>query len=79
MLLKLISEMRDQQHGVSLRIGRENRLEELANSTVLVSGYESQGSELAKLAVIGPTRMDYSGNIAAISAVATYLSRALGH
>lgn len=78
-LLRLISEMRDQQHGVSLRIGRENTIEELSNSTVLVSGYESQGSELAKLAVIGPTRMDYAGNIAAVSAVARYLSRALGH
>lgn len=77
-LLKLISEMQADEHGVSLRIGRENDIEGLNQTTVLVSGYENQGSEVAKVGVIGPTRMDYSGNIAAVRAISRYLTRALG-
>lgn len=78
-LLKLISEMQAEQHGVSLRIGRENSFEGLTNASVVVSGYETQGSEMAKLGVIGPTRMDYSSNISAVRAVARYLSKTLGN
>lgn len=78
-LLKLITEMQAEQHGVSLRIGRENSYEGLNNASVVVSGYENQGSEIAKLGVIGPTRMDYSSNIAAVRAVARYLTKALGN
>lgn len=78
-LLKLISEMQAEQHGVSLRIGRENTLEGLTNASVVVSGYENQGSEIAKLGVIGPTRMDYSSNISAVLAVARYLTKTLGN
>jgi heat-inducible transcriptional repressor len=78
-LLKLIGEMQTEQHGVSLRIGRENSFEGLANASVVVSGYENQGSEIAKLGVIGPTRMDYSTNISAVLAVARYLTKTLGN
>jgi heat-inducible transcriptional repressor len=78
-LLKLISEMQAEQHGVSVRIGRENSFEGLTGASVVVSGYENQGSEIAKLGVIGPTRMDYSSNIASVRAVARYLTKALGN
>ncbi|MFM6971773.1 MAG: heat-inducible transcriptional repressor HrcA [Rhodoluna sp.] len=78
-LLRLISEMQAEQHGVSLRIGRENTTVGLTNTSVVVTGYENQGTELAKLGVIGPTRMDYSSNIAAVRAVARYLTKALGN
>jgi heat-inducible transcriptional repressor len=78
-LLKLITEMQSERHGVSLSIGRENPYEGLANASVVVSGYENQGSEIAKLGVIGPTRMDYSSNISAVRAVARYLTKALGN
>lgn len=77
-LLKLISEMQADQHGVSLRIGRENSVDALASTSVVVSGYENQGNEIAKVGVIGPTRMDYSSNIGAVRAVARYLTKSLG-
>jgi len=76
-LLRLISDMQLEQNGVSLRIGAENNLEGLSETSVLVTGYENQGNEVAKLGVIGPTRMDYSGNIAAVRAVARYLTKIL--
>lgn len=77
-LLKLISEMQSEQHGVGLRIGSENPVHGLAQASVLVSNYENQGDATAKIGVIGPTRMDYVSNIAAVRAVARYLSRILG-
>jgi heat-inducible transcriptional repressor len=77
-LLKLISEMQADQHNVSLRIGRENTVDALSGTSVVISGYENQGSEIAKVGVIGPTRMDYSSNIGAVRAVARYLTKSLG-
>lgn len=77
-LLKLFGEMAADQHGVSVSIGRENASFGLGETSVLTSGYTSPGGELARLGVLGPTRMDYSNNMAAVRAVARYLSRLLG-
>jgi heat-inducible transcriptional repressor len=77
-LLKLIQEMQAEENGVALRIGSENKLSEFASSSVVVTGYEKEGSEVAKLGVLGPTRMNYSANISAVRAVARYLTQTLG-
>ena len=77
-LLRLIQEMQAEENGVALRIGSENLLSEFSSSTVVVSGYEKEGSEVAKLGVLGPTRMNYSANISAVRAVARYLTPTLG-
>ncbi|WP_022883943.1 heat-inducible transcriptional repressor HrcA [Glaciibacter superstes] len=77
-LLRLFGEMATDQHGVAVSIGRENAPFGLAETSVLTSGYLSNGSDLARLGVLGPTRMDYSNNMAAVRAVARYLSRLLG-
>ena len=83
-LLKLFSEMEADHNGVSVSIGRENdgftlgATSALAETSVLTSGYSSTGGSLAKLGVLGPMRMDYSNNMAAVRAVARYLSRLLG-
>jgi heat-inducible transcriptional repressor len=76
-LLRLMSEMDAGSHGVGIRIGSENAAEPLSNAAIVVSGYETAGQEIAKLGVVGPTRMDYASNIAAVSAVARYLSKTL--
>lgn len=77
-LLRLISEMDADQHGVSLLIGSENHISGLSQASVLVSGYGGDDASLAKVGVIGPTRMDYSTNISAVRAIARYLSKSLG-
>lgn len=76
-LLKLLDELHNDQHGVGLRIGSEIGNENLKSASIMVTGYESHGTEIAKLGVLGPTRMDYSGNIASVRAVARYLSKIL--
>ena len=77
-LLRLFGEMEIQPGGVLARIGRENAGYGLGETSVVTSGYSSSGGSMARLGVLGPTRMDYSNNMAAVRAVARYLSRLLG-
>ena len=77
-LLRLISEMEADQNGVSLLIGSENSIIGLSQASVLVSGYGNATEPLAKVGLLGPTRMDYSTNISAVRAIARYLSKSLG-
>lgn len=77
-LLRLFREMELDERGVSISIGRENPLIGLAETSILAGGYRSSAGEVARIGVLGPTRMDYSQNIAAVRAVARYLSKLLG-
>jgi heat-inducible transcriptional repressor len=77
-LLKLFGEVEGDHHGVAVTIGRENAEFGLGQTSVLSSGYTSSGGGIARLGVLGPTRMDYSNNMAAVRAVARYLTRLLG-
>jgi len=78
-LLKLLAEMQDDANGIAVRIGSENSVASLSGATILASGYENQGAEIAKVGLLGPTRMNYSQNISAVRAVARYLTRALSN
>lgn len=76
-MLRLLSEMA-QDDAVSVRIGHENPIEALAEASVVATGYGGTStSTVARLGVLGPTRMDYAGTMAAVRAVARYLSRFL--
>jgi len=76
-LLKLFTEMHWETQDVQARIGRENE-GALSEVAILASAYQSGRERNATLGVVGPTRMDYSNNMAAVRAVARYLSRLLG-
>ena len=74
-LLRLLQEAAaDAPEGIAVRIGHETRVEPLSGLSVVATGYGESG-DLARLGAIGPTRMDYPGTIAAVRAVALYLSR----
>ena len=77
-LLKLFSEVEVDRNGVAVSIGRENAEFGLGETSVLSSGYTTTGGTVARVGVLGPTRMDYSNNMAAVRAVARYLTRLLG-
>ena len=77
-LLKLFSEVEVDRNGIAVSIGRENAGFGLGETSVLSSGYTASGGTVARLGVLGPTRMDYSNNMAAVRAVARYLTRLLG-
>ncbi|MGO2655347.1 MAG: heat-inducible transcriptional repressor HrcA [Pseudoclavibacter sp.] len=77
-LLRLLGEMGAERRDITVRIGRENEHEGLEEAAVISSGYGSeQRGEYGRLAVLGPTRMDYRANMAAVQAVASYLSKML--
>ncbi|WP_380167693.1 heat-inducible transcriptional repressor HrcA [Jannaschia sp. R86511] len=75
-LLRLMHDMAEEHPDIAVRIGRETAHESLAQTAVVTSGYGS-GDVIARLGVLGPTRMDYPTTIAAVRAVARYASRAL--
>jgi len=76
-LLKLLTEMADGAGGVGVLIGSETAHIGLQEASVVSSGYASQGEMVARLGVLGPTRMDYPTTMAAVRAVARYVSRIL--
>ncbi|SDH23822.1 heat-inducible transcriptional repressor HrcA [Microbacterium pygmaeum] len=75
-LLKLMGEMVADDQGLASSIGRENDAFGLGEATVLASDYDATGSR-ARVGLLGPTRMDYPTNFAAVRAVARYLTRML--
>jgi heat-inducible transcriptional repressor len=76
-LLKLLTEMAADTGGIGVRIGREHQHVGLYETAVVASGYGGEGEVVARLGVLGPTRMDYPTTIAAVRAVARYVSRIL--
>jgi heat-inducible transcriptional repressor len=75
-LLKLIGEATSGGM-VTVRIGAEGPYEQLSSTSVVTTGYGPGDAALATLGVVGPTRMDYPGTMAAVRAVARYVSRIL--
>ncbi len=75
-LLRLMTEMVTDEQGLAASIGRENQAFGLEEASVVTGDYDTTGSR-ARIGVLGPTRMDYPTNLAAVRAVARYLSRIL--
>lgn len=72
-LLRLLTELRGETGRVQVRIGQELSDAALAQTSVVGTGYGG-GS---RLAILGPTRMDYVTGISSVQAVARYVSRFL--
>ncbi|HYH35773.1 MAG TPA: heat-inducible transcriptional repressor HrcA [Nocardioides sp.] len=75
-LLKLLGEATTGDT-VTVRIGHEGPYQELASTSVVATGYGPGDEALATLGIVGPTRMDYPGTMAAVRSVARYVSRIL--
>ena len=74
-LLKLLGEAHS--GSVTVTIGAEGPYEQLAATSVVTTGYGPRDEAVATLGIVGPTRMDYPGTMAAVRAVARYVSRIL--
>ena len=73
-LLRLLG---DAGENVQVRIGTEQSERNLRSTSLVTVGYGASDSPLGALGVLGPTRMDYAGSIAAVSSVARYVGRYL--
>ena len=76
-LLNLLTDMVEESGDVTVRIGHETQLSGLYETSIVTTGYGSDGDAVATIGSIGPTRMDYPATMAAVRAVARYLSRIL--
>jgi heat-inducible transcriptional repressor len=75
-VLKLLASAR-QPGTVRVSIGEENEAEEMRSTSVVSVGYGPGEMLLGGMGVVGPTRMDYPGTIAAVHAVARYVGEIL--
>ncbi len=73
-LMRLLGESAEPS-ALTVRIGAETGL---TGASVVTVGYGADGHPLAKLGVLGPTRMDYPSTMGAVRAVARYVGRILG-
>ena len=74
-ILKLLASARD-AGTLTVHIGGENEAEEMRDTSVVSIGY-GMSTVLGGMGVVGPTRMDYPGSIAAVHAVARYVGEIL--
>jgi len=74
-LLNLLHEMAAESREVAVRIGAETHSDSLRGASVVASAYGP--GALSLVGALGPTRMDYPGTMAAVRAVARYLSKAV--
>ncbi|MBB6121990.1 heat-inducible transcriptional repressor HrcA [Nocardiopsis algeriensis] len=78
-LIRLLGEAKDPSM-LTVRIGAENFHEGLRSTSIVSADYGVGNQSLAKIGVVGPTRMDYPGTMGAVRAVARYVGQILaGH
>ncbi len=75
-LIRLLGEVSDPTT-LTVRIGTEIPHEGLRSASVVSAGYGTGDQVIAKLGVLGPTRMDYPGTMGAVRAVARYVGQIL--
>ena len=75
-LLHLLSEQTGPPtDDLAVTIGHENSQLSLTSTSVVTAGYGAEGNEVARLGIVGPTRMDYPGTMSAVRTVARYVGR----
>jgi heat-inducible transcriptional repressor len=75
-VVTLIRDLLDR--GVSVSIGNENNVVPLSQCSVVVAPTYVDGVQQGSIAVLGPTRMDYSQAISAVAVVSKNLGERLG-
>ena len=63
--------------GLTVSIGSEHGLENLAECSIVVAPYEVDGEQTGTIAVLGPTRMNYPQALAAVAVVGNRLGKRL--
>ncbi len=74
-VVSLLKEIVDS--GMTVAIGSETGVAPLSECSVVVAPYRSESGATGAIAVLGPTRMDYTRTVSAVAAVSDRLSRLL--
>ncbi len=75
-LIKIISE--DDKDGVGIKIGKENNIKELENTSLITVDYKVGDRTLGKIGVIGPKRMNYAKVVASLDLISGHIDKILG-
>lgn len=76
-LMRLLGETSSDNSSITVRIGSEVPYSSLRGTSIVATGYGKGDKQLARLGVLGPTRMDYPVTMGAVRAVARYVSQIL--
>lgn len=77
-LLRVLNSCLESESGrVQVIIGSENPSPDMADCSLIASGYGAGGRTLGALGIIGPTRMEYARAIALVDSVARLFTHAL--
>ncbi|NSL50273.1 heat-inducible transcriptional repressor HrcA [Calidifontibacillus erzurumensis] len=63
--------------GISVKIGQENKIKEMQNCSVITATYSIGNEPMGTIAILGPTRMEYSRVITLLKIFSEDLSKAL--
>ncbi len=67
----------DDDRVVNIKIGKENDMDIMQNSSLVTANYRLGGRTVGKIGIIGPTRMNYSKVVANINQISKYLEKLL--
>ncbi len=62
------------EHPISIKIGSENKIEEMKNCSVVISHYNIGDKLTGRIGIIGPTRMDYAKVVSLLEGVTDRLN-----
>lgn len=69
--------LKEKENGISISIGRENQVSAMDNCSLITAAYSVGTRQIGTIAILGPTRMEYSRVISLLEHVAKDLSKAI--
>ena len=78
-LLSIVLTEAAKSKGAKIVIGTENREESLKRFSVVLQTYGIEGEFSGTVAIIGPTRMEYSRNIAGVGYISSLMTEVIEH
>jgi heat-inducible transcriptional repressor len=72
---QMLKVIKANEQGLQVRIGHENHIEAMQNCTVITVPYEMNDGEQGTIAVVGPTRMEYSKVIPLLEYIANNITK----
>ncbi len=72
-ILKLIGH--SESNGLTVRIGHDNEVHAMQDCSVIMVPYEAREGEKGRIAVVGPTRMEYQKVIPLLKYIAAHMSK----
>jgi heat-inducible transcriptional repressor len=64
-----------QEHGLTVRIGKENKISAMRDCTMISVPYQLDGEEGGTIAIVGPTRMEYQKVIPLVKYLAAHMAK----